>query len=143
MRSGARGAWPTVLAPVLGPVLALGVALAASACGPASLGRSAPPSSIDPTAPVVTARDLAFDRSEIAAPADRAFSIVFQNADGVPHNIAIYADSSLARSLFVGEIFIGPATRAYDLPPLASGSYFFRCDVHPDMQGRLLIAGAG
>jgi len=27
----------------------------------------------------------------------------------------------------------------YDVPALAPGSYFFRCDVHPDMAGELTV----
>ena len=29
------------------------------------------------------------------------------------------------------------ATKVYEVPALAAGSYFFRCDVHPDMQGTI------
>src|SRR5262245_63527211 len=53
----------------------------------------------------VKAQNLAFDTSEIDLPADAPTTITFDNADaGVPHNIAIYNDSSLSQNLFTGDI---------------------------------------
>jgi plastocyanin len=43
-----------------------------------------------------------------------------------------------ARTLFVGEIFSGPASRTYAVGPLAAGIYRFRCDVHLEMSGTVI-----
>ena len=51
--------------------------------------------------------------------------------------MAIFTDSSASQSLYQGEIF-SSATKVYDVPALAAGSYFFRCDVHPDMTGTII-----
>jgi plastocyanin len=98
-----------------------------------------------PSGPVVqvTARSLTFTASTLTAPASQAFTLVFNNDDpGVPHNVAIYTDASASSSLFVGEIFNGPAVKDYSVNPLPTGTYFFRCDVHPQMNGTL-VAEAG
>lgn len=127
---------------VAGLVLAAAsLALAAcSSAAPTPAGPTAAPSASAGAgdAPTVVARDLRFDTTELEVPAGEAFSLVLDNQEAPPHNIAIYADASASRPLFVGEIFSGPASRTYTVPALAPGSYLFRCDVHPDMQGTVV-----
>jgi plastocyanin len=92
----------------------------------------------------VKAQNLAFDTSEIDLPVDAPTTITFDNADaGVPHNIAIYNDSSLSENLFTGEIVTGPATAEYHVPALDAGEYYFHCDVHPNMSGSVVVGGGG
>jgi len=88
--------------------------------------------------PVIAAGDLTFDRSELDVPAGEAFELQLLNNEGAPHNVAVYTDETASQALFVGEIFGGPATRIYQVPALEAGTYFFRCDVHPDMKGSLV-----
>ena len=52
--------------------------------------------------------------------------------------MAVYTDSSASTKVSVGEIFSGPGQKTQSVPALAAGSYFFRCDVHPDMQGTIV-----
>lgn len=88
----------------------------------------------------IAALNIKFDQSELRAPAGATFTIVFDNQEAVPHNVAIYTDSSAGSSLFVGEIFAGPGQRSYTVNALDPGSYFFRCDVHPTaMTGTLVV----
>ena len=124
----------------LGPLV---LAATLAACG----GTSAAPASADPAtgapsgdAVTVTAQDLAFTQTQVTVPADEAFDLVFDNQDGAPHNVAIYTDSSASTKISVGEIFGGPGQKTQSVPALGAGSYFFRCDVHPDMQGTI-VAG--
>ena len=92
----------------------------------------------------VAAQNLAFDTSEIDLPADTPTTITFDNQDaGVPHNIAIYNDSSLSENLFTGEIVTGPATAQYQVPAIPAGEYYFHCDVHPNMSGSVVVGGGG
>jgi plastocyanin len=115
------------------------VVLAAAACAQTNAGQpGAPAASVDPNAPAVVAKDLTFTAAEVEVPAGKAFQLSFDNEDGAPHNVAIYTDASAGTSLFQGEIFGGAATRVYSVPALAAGSYFFRCDVHPDMKGTIV-----
>ena len=92
-----------------------------------------PPAACSPsgTELQIAADDVLFDRDCLAAPAGQAFTIAFENREPVPHNVAVYTDSSAAEPLFVGEIFSGPDTVTYRVDALEAGTYFFRCDVHP------------
>ncbi len=109
-----------------------------------SSGASAAPSGPAPSGPSsgtsidIAALNIAFDKAELAAPADEPFQIVFANNDaGVPHNVEI--KDSAGTSIFKGEIFSGVETRTYDVPALAAGSYTFVCTVHPNMVGTLTV----
>lgn len=91
----------------------------------------------------VVAQGLQFSTAEIDLPADEGSTVTLDNEDaGVPHNIAIYTDDTLADALFTGEIITGVETVDYDVPALAEGQYYFHCDVHPDMQGTVIVAPA-
>ena len=104
-----------------------------------------PPTTGPPTEPPpqgatveVTAQGTAFDTSEIALPADSPSTIVFDNQDSVPHNVAIYTEQG-GEPLFAGDI-ITATTADYPVPPLEAGSYYFQCDVHPtDMNGTVTV----
>lgn len=128
---------------LLATVALAAVALVAAACGTTNAGTAgqpaAPAASADPNAPAIVAKDIKFVTAQVNVPAGKAFGLSFDNQDGAPHNVAIYTDSSASQSVFQGEIFSG-ATRVYQVPALAPGSYFFRCDVHPDMTGTI-VAG--
>lgn len=117
--------------------------LLALAIGACSTG--APPA---PTAPLtappggvlvrMSADRLAFDSSQVSVPAGKTVLLAFENKESAPHNVAIYTDSSLTSPISIGETFSGPDTKAQQFGPLAAGSYFFRCDLHPDMKGTLI-----
>ncbi len=121
-------------------MLSLAAVLAACSGATANPGTASPAASNPATgdAVTVTAKDLKFGQSEITVPADEAFDLVFDNQEGAPHNVAIYTDSSASTKISVGEIFSGPAQKTQTVPALAAGTYFFRCDVHPDMTGSVV-----
>lgn len=112
------------------------VALAAAACASGG-GAPAVTGSVDPNAVKVTAKDIKFTTSDVAAPAGAAFQVSFDNEDGAPHNVAIVDGSG--KEQFKGEIFGGPATKTYQVPALPAGTYQLRCDVHPDMKATLTV----
>jgi len=89
-----------------------------------------------------TADALSFGTATLRAPAGTPFTIVFDNqAPGVVHNVAVYRDASAAEGLFTGDLITGPKTVTYHVPALPAGSYFFRCDVHPQqMTGTLVVS---
>jgi plastocyanin len=126
---------------VLSSALTIIAALALAACSAGSSGSSGQPvaPSIDPDALTIAADDLAFSTRTMSAPADEPFQIAFDNRESAPHNVAIYGDESATEKVFGSDPFGGPAVVTYDVPALAPGSYFFRCDVHPDMAGELTV----
>jgi uncharacterized membrane protein/plastocyanin len=85
--------------------------------------------------------EQSFSLDRLTAPAGKPFGLAFDTEDdGVPHNVAIYTDDSAAHSLFVGDLVDGPKAVTYDVPALDPGEYYFRCDVHPQMNGTLEAA---
>jgi plastocyanin len=117
--------------------LIIAAAIAAACGGGTALGLDRPPPSLDPASPTLSAEGIAFDRSELSAPAGEPFVLVFENREAVSHNISIYADAELRDRRFEGVLFSGPATRWYPVPALAPGTYPFLCDLHPTMRGVL------
>ena len=117
------------------------VALAAAACSTTNAGEPGTPNPsaapANPDAIVIVADAMAFDRAEVVVPAGKPFELTFENRESPPHNVAIYTDASASKALYQGEIF-SSGTRVYAVPALEAGSYFFRCDVHPDMTGTIV-----
>jgi cytochrome c oxidase subunit 2 len=92
----------------------------------------------------IVGRDIRFDIDEIAVEAGRQVVITFDNQDdGIPHNWALYESEGAAQggeAAIVGSpIEVGPLVQeiVFDAPP--PGSYYFLCDVHPNMNGELVV----
>lgn len=119
--------------------------LATAACSPdvSTPGSPLPPTPVmppetpDATAQAVTielaARNMAFDTDTLTVPAGSSVTMVFTNMDaGIPHNFALYTDSSARDLIFRGNIVNGVNTITYRFTaPSVPGTYFFRCDPHP------------
>ncbi|HEX9124272.1 MAG TPA: cupredoxin domain-containing protein [Actinomycetota bacterium] len=90
---------------------------------------------------MVTAQGIAFDSSTITLPANKASTLTFDNKDaGVQHNIAIFpSESDLTNPLFRGDLITGPDSIDYNIPALKPGTYYFHCDVHPTMNGQVVV----
>jgi plastocyanin len=87
------------------------------------------------------AKGTAFEVTCLVAAADQPITINFDNQDaGIPHNIAIFKDSSATPpALATGDVVTGPIKTTYDFKALPVGSYFFHCDVHPTMTGTFAV----
>lgn len=83
----------------------------------------------------ISAMNIAFEQTDVTAPAGTPFTIDFDNKEAVPHDIEI-KDGSGA-SVFKGDIVTGPTTVQYQVPALAAGAYTFHCTIHPNMVGNL------
>jgi plastocyanin len=90
----------------------------------------------------LAAEHFAFDKSTISVPIGAIVTVNFNNKDsGIPHNFAVYNDSSASQTIFKGQNITGPATTTYTFTaPSTPGTYFFRCDVHPtQMTGSFIV----
>ncbi|MCK9306509.1 MAG: PQQ-dependent sugar dehydrogenase [Methanoculleus sp.] len=89
----------------------------------------------------IAADNLAFDAGTITVPAGAEVTMVFDNQDeGVPHNVAVYDSPLRAEQIFVGEVIDGPAEITYTFTaPSEPGTYYFQCDIHPDMNGEFIV----
>ena len=132
------------LASMLGAVagvamLAGGIALIAVGAGGGQEGGGGPAVTIS-----LIAKDIAFDKTKLSAPAGKPFAIDFDNQDaGIQHDVQIFDNGDFTGTpLLNGEIVTGPAKVTYEAPALESGTYFFHCSVHPaQMHGTIQATG--
>lgn len=88
----------------------------------------------------LVARAVKFDAAEIRVPAGQPARLRLDNEDaGIFHNIAVYRTAAATDLIARGELFNGPRTRDYVFAPIAAGSYYFQCDLHPAMNGTFLV----
>ena len=118
---------------LLASVLPLVVAAGLAACGDDDGEASNEPIPDNPDA-VVVAQDMAFDADEVHIPAGHPATIVIDNRDdGVNHNIHIEDAPEPDRT----PLEPGRSRQAItvDLQP---GEYTFVCDLHPNMEGKII-----
>ena len=115
------------------------LAVVSIACSPASgANPTTPTGPVDPNAPVVVAQNNAFAPATVNVESGKAFSLTFENKDAAPHNVAIYKDSSASEKVSIGEI-VSSSSATQQVPALEKGQYFFRCDVHHEMTGTIIV----
>jgi plastocyanin len=112
------------------------LAAASVACSPTAAAPQ--PSGPVVDGPTVVAKDLKFGSKTIELPADKNVTIHLDNQESAPHNIAIYGDSGFSQKISIGEI-VSSKKADQVVPALKAGAYFFRCDVHPDMKGDVVV----
>lgn len=113
-------------------------AASASASGPAPAASSSGATADSPGGQVqIDAKDIAFTESTVKAPANRPFQLVFTSQDSAPHNVTIVGPDG--NPVFTGDVVSGPGSATYSVPALAPGTYTFRCDIHPNMTGTLVV----
>ena len=89
----------------------------------------------------LVAQGLQFDKRSVSASAGGEVTLTLDNQDAAIHNVAFYTNNRATQEIFTGELFTGPAVReARFTAPSAAGSYYFRCDAHPDtMNGTFAV----
>ena len=87
------------------------------------------------------ALNILFDQRALTASVGGSVTVRLDNQDaGVLHNFAFFTDQSASTVIFQGEIFPGPDVMEYTFEAPAAGTYFFRCNVHPDtMTGSFVV----
>lgn len=118
-----------------GLIAAIALAGIVAACGASAAGSNPPIEQTDADV-TITSRDLAFDQTSLTIDARTPTTLRLVNEDAAPHNVAIYSDDSATESLFIGELITATSV-VYEVPELEPGTYYFRCDLHPEMDGTL------
>jgi plastocyanin len=89
----------------------------------------------------LVAKDTSFQEKELRFPADQTSTLAFDNEDPFEHNFSIYEDPSASgEPLFTVDPFPGPTTKMFEVPALPPGKHYFRCDIHPTMEGTVIVA---
>jgi plastocyanin len=105
---------------------------------------SAPPSGgagKGPTQAQISASGVQFNTDRLALAANAADTLEFDNKDaGVPHNVDITKDEAGTDSIFKQDPIQGPKTVTWSLTGPAPGTYYFHCDVHPNMKGTIVFS---
>lgn len=133
--------------------LPLAVVLLLAACSNGATQSPAASAAGDPLADCVrvedgvitiSAQNLEFSAPCMVANAGEAFTIHFENNEGIPHDVAVYVDDSKANEIMRGDPITGPAaTTDYEVEALDAGEYYFDCTIHPaDMNGTLYVVEA-
>jgi plastocyanin len=88
----------------------------------------------------VVAKNTAFDVDTIELPADQPSTLTLDNEDPISHNLSIYENESASGDpLFTFAPFPGPETKTFDVKAIPAGTYYFHCDVHPVMNGTVVV----
>ncbi len=92
------------------------------------------------TPTVSTSSAVKFDQSELFFAANAPITLTFNNNNaGVPHNVGIYDSSAKTTEIFAGDPVTGVATATYNIPAMTPGTYYFQCDIHPNMHGDVVV----
>jgi plastocyanin len=87
----------------------------------------------------LVAQNTKFNTDCLAAPANQAFTINFDNKDSVAHNIQILESHSATTALFDAEI-VPTGAKTLNVPALRAGTFAFHCKIHPGaMSGTFIV----
>jgi plastocyanin len=129
-------------------VLAVMVALVAVSCGGGSgsntddptIGAGGATCTASGDQVSISADNIKYDKACLAVPANRDFTVNFDNRESLPHNVVILKDTDSSDSLFSGSIVTGPKKVAYTVKAMPAGTYRFHCSVHPtQMKGTFIV----
>ena len=134
--------WPKRLVPLYGAVIMVSFLLMLAPTGIGFLNSLTPPEATPtpiavPAMPEIAASSAtSFETKTLIVPADRPFELVFNNKQaGVPHNVDIGDCASAPTTYLHGEVITGVADITYSVAAIPAGTYYFQCEVHPNMNG--------
>jgi len=83
-------------------------------------------------------------QDELVLPASGTVVLNFSNdEENVRHNVALYEDASTTTPIFRSEAITGPGRARYTFRAPPVGTYYFRNDLHPNMNGPVTVVAAG
>jgi plastocyanin len=86
----------------------------------------------------ITAENLEFSANTIEAPAGEPFTITLVNNDSAPHNISVYTEEG-GDVIAEGAVINQGETVEVQVDALDAGEYYFLCDIHPEMNGTVVV----
>jgi plastocyanin len=91
----------------------------------------------------LSAESLVFSTEQIQIPAREQVTLTLDNQDTVPHDLAVYSDEEAGAAqqdaLFTGEEVPAGAETTYEFRSPPQGEYYFQCDIHPTMNGEVIV----
>ncbi len=134
--------WPKRLIPIFIAVIGISLLVTLAPVGISWLNSLTPaeeteaPVAVPPVPEISATSAVSFETSTLIVPAERPFELIFNNnQEGVPHNVEI-ADSAARTTVYLdGAEVTGVESITYNVEPLAEGSYYFLCAIHPNMNG--------
>ena len=96
-----------------------------------------------PPPQTVIAKNIAYTTKQLKVPAGAAVTVNFKNEDSVPHNIDFTVDQAGTQTFYKQDPLPGPISSTYSFTAPKAGTYYYHCDVHPNMTGTLSVTGTG
>jgi plastocyanin len=120
-------------------LLVIAVCAVAVGCGGGS-GQGADATPAAPSTELhLSVKDLKFNTKTLVAVANSDARVSFSNDSSLPHNFSVYTDKGAKTKIFQGDVVSERKSTTYAFTAPGPGIYFFRCDVHPDMNGTFLV----
>jgi plastocyanin len=128
---GRTGAWILGVA----AVIMVGAGIVAANVGERNIEQHAGHEKVE-----LEAKGIAFDKKELKFHAESDSTLLFVNADkGILHNVAMYEHDAKGPVVFQGDVVAGPGEATYKFKAPALGEYYFQCDIHPNMNGKVVV----
>lgn len=87
----------------------------------------------------ITASGTKFNTDCLAAPANQAFTVNYDNKDQIAHNLTILESHSASEALFDAGL-VQPGAKTLNVPALKAGTFAFHCKIHPgQMSGTFIV----
>jgi plastocyanin len=91
----------------------------------------------------VIAKNISYTTKQLKVPAGAAITVNFKNEDTVPHNMDFTVDQAGSQTFYKRDPLPGPISSSYQFTAPKAGTYYYHCDVHPNMTGTLTVTGSG
>jgi plastocyanin len=122
-----------------GLLLVIAVCGGVIACGGGS-GQGVDGTAAAPSADLhLSANGLKFSTKTLVAVANAEVHLSFSNGSSLPHNLSVYMEKSAKTKIFQGDVVSDGKSTTYTFTTPGPGTYFFRCDLHPDMNGTFVV----